>query len=68
MVEALGGAFDTTRIERPSYLHRYFATRLAADDGGGRMFARIRALEEERVALGLLVPVGLRIVARSRDE
>lgn len=68
MLDALGTAFEVTRVERTPNLYRFFADRLAADAGGGRLFQRVRALEEERLALGLLVPLGLRITARARTS
>jgi SAM-dependent methyltransferase len=66
MLAALGAAFDLTHVAKTPYLHRYFADRLAADADGARLFGTLRELEQQRLALGLLVPVGLRIVAKSR--
>ena len=48
---------------RGPYLHRYLADRLEAGEGGARLFLRLRELERLRVAQGLLVPIGLRLVA-----
>ena len=65
MLDALGAAFEVSRIERLPYLHRYFAERLPADEAGGQLYDRLRALEIERIAQGVLVPVGLRVVGRA---
>ncbi len=66
MLEALASAFELTPVERGPYLYRYLAERLAPDAHGGRLFHKVRALEQARLDLGLLVPVGRRIVARAR--
>lgn len=60
MLDALGAGLEIERVERVPYLHRYLAQHLAAAD----VFERIRELETERVDQGVLVPIGLRIVAR----
>lgn len=66
MVAALEADFEVQSIQRLPYLYRYLAERLPPDEQGVRLFQRVHALEEERIALGLLVPIGMRIVARAR--
>jgi len=66
MMDALGTAFGLSRVERLPYLHRYFSDRVADSERGAKLFAQLRALETERVEQGVLVAVGLRIVARER--
>jgi SAM-dependent methyltransferase len=61
MLHALGAAFELTSVSRLPYLYRYFAERLESKT----LFDRVRALEADRIALELVVPIGLRIVARS---
>jgi SAM-dependent methyltransferase len=62
MLEALGAAFAVEAVERVPYLYRYLAERLDS----AALFMRIGAIEAERIALGLLVPIGLRVAARGR--
>ena len=62
MLKGLGAAFELTAIERLPYLYRYLAERTDS----ATLFRRVGAIEADRVALGLLVPIGLRIVARAR--
>jgi hypothetical protein len=62
MLQALGTAFELKTVERLPYLYRYLAERLES----AALFHRVRALEVDRIALGLLVPIGLRMVARAR--
>ena len=66
MVEALRRAFVLRAAERCPYLHRYFSERVADGEQGTRLFLRVRALERLRVEQGLLVPIGLRLVAVAR--
>ena len=66
MVEAFSAAFEVQRLDRLAYLHRHLGERLVPDERGVRLFQRMRALEEERIALGLLVPIGLRLTIRVR--
>jgi len=63
LITALSAAFDLRSQDRGPYLHRYFSERVAASDAGTRLFLRLRELEGLRVRQGLLVPVGLRLVA-----
>lgn len=65
MVAALSSAFDLQVHERVPYLYRYLAGRLPPDERGARIFERVRALEVERIALGLLAPIGMRLVLRA---
>ena len=62
MMQALGTAFEPKTVERVPYLYRYFADRLESV----ALFQRVRALEVDRVGLGLLVPIGLHMVSRAR--
>ena len=64
MVAALDDAFTLQAPQRLPYLHRYFSDRVADSDQGRRLFLEVRALETLRIAQGLLVPIGLRLVAR----
>lgn len=66
MVDALSAAFEVERLERLPYLYRHLGERLAPDERGARLFQRMRSLEEERIALGLLVPIGMRLTIRVR--
>jgi hypothetical protein len=59
MLQALGAAFALKTVERVPYLYRYLADRLDAV----ALFHRVRALEADRIGLGLAIPIGLRIVA-----
>lgn len=63
MISALGEAFELREQERCPYLHRYFSDRVDPGDAGTRLFLRARELELLRIAQGLLVPIGLRLVA-----
>jgi SAM-dependent methyltransferase len=65
MLDALGAVFELSRIQRLPYLYRYFSERLPEDEAGGQLYDRLHALETERVAQGVLVPVGLRVVGHS---
>ena len=64
MLEALGAAFALEAVERVPYLYRYLAERLDS----AALFTRVRAMEADRIELGLLVPIGLRMVARGRQD
>jgi SAM-dependent methyltransferase len=66
MIDALSAVLDVERVERLPYLYRYLSRRLSPDGAGARLFERVRTMEEQRIALGLLVPIGLRIVGRAR--
>ena len=66
MISALRAAFDLRAPERLPYLHRYFSDRVEPSDAGTRVFLRIRELERLRSGQGLLVPIGLRLVATVR--
>jgi SAM-dependent methyltransferase len=66
MVDALSAVLDVYRVERVPYLYRYLSRRLPPDDTGARIFERVRQMEAQRIALGLLVPIGLRLVGRAR--
>ncbi len=63
LIAALSAAFELRTQDRGPYLHRYFSERVAATDAGTRLFLRLRELEGLRVRQGLLVPLGLRLVA-----
>jgi SAM-dependent methyltransferase len=65
MLTALKSGFTVLGHERLPYLHRYFSDRVADSEEGRRLFLLIRELEALRIAQGLLVPIGLRFVARS---
>jgi len=65
MLTAVKGAFTLVAQHRVPYLHRYFSDRVADSEEGRRLFLRIRELETLRIAQQLLVPIGLRWVARS---
>ncbi len=64
LITALGRAFEVTTQQRVPYLHRYLSDRLENSSRGTRLFLRLRALEELRIGQRLLVPIGLRMVAR----
>ena len=66
MLDGLGAAFEVTEVVRTPYLYRFFAERLPMDTRGAALFRKVRALEEERIRLGLILPVGLRVTARAR--
>lgn len=68
MVDALASTFTLSRTERLPYLHRYFVDRLPADEAGMRIFAELRRMEDERVAQGILVRVGLRLTGTSAAD
>lgn len=61
MLQALGAAFELKTVERVPYLYRYLADRLDSV----ALFHRVRALESDRIGLGLLASIGLRMVARA---
>ena len=63
LISALGSAFEVRLRDRGPYLHRYFADRVEDSGAGTRLFVLLRQLERLRVRQGLLVPVGLRLVA-----
>ncbi|HVP62991.1 MAG TPA: class I SAM-dependent methyltransferase [Myxococcaceae bacterium] len=63
LITALDAAFQLQLPERGPYLHRYFSERVDDSDAGSRLFLRLRELERLRLRQGLLVPVGLRVVA-----
>jgi SAM-dependent methyltransferase len=63
LIAALSAAFELRTQDRGPYLHRYFSERVDASDAGTRLFLRLRELERLRVRQGLLVPLGLRLVA-----
>lgn len=64
MVTAVREAFALQSEHRLPYLHRYFSDRVLDSEEGRRLFLEIRGLETLRIAQGLLVPIGLRLVAR----
>jgi len=66
MISALQGAFELRAPERCPYLHRYFSDRVDPGEAGTRLFLRARELELLRITQGLLVPIGLRLVAAVR--
>lgn len=63
LIAALSAAFELRTQDRGPYLYRYFSERVDASDAGTRLFLRLRELERLRVRQGLLVPLGLRLVA-----
>jgi SAM-dependent methyltransferase len=63
LIAAVGGAFALRPPERGPYLHRYFSDRVADSEAGTTLFLRVRELERLRLAQGLLVPIGIRLVA-----
>lgn len=63
LIAALRTAFELRAPDRGPYLHRYFSDRVDDSDAGTHLFLRLRDLERLRVRQGLLVPVGLRLVA-----
>src|SRR5215813_2083084 len=65
MLTAVKGAFALVAQHRVPYLHRYFSDRVPDSEEGRGLFLRIRELETLRIAQRLLVPIGLRWVARS---
>ncbi len=64
MMAALRDAFTLQTRHRLPYLHRYLSDRVADSEQGKRLFLEVRELEALRIAQGLLVPIGLRLVAR----
>jgi SAM-dependent methyltransferase len=63
MISELQAAFELRTQDRGPYLHRYFSDRVDPGESGTRLFLRARELELLRIAQGLLVPIGLRLVA-----
>ena len=63
LIAALDAAFELRIQDRGPYLHRYFSERVDPGDTGTRLFLQIRELERLRLSQGLLVPIGLRLVA-----
>jgi len=63
LISAVSAAFELRTRDRGPYLHRYFSDRVVDSDEGTRLFLRVRELEKLRMRQGLLVPVGLRLVA-----
>jgi SAM-dependent methyltransferase len=66
MIAELEKAFDLRPPERGPYLHRYFSDRVDPGEAGTQLFLRAREQELLRIAQGLLVPIGLRLVATVR--
>ena len=66
MIDELEKAFELRPPERGAYLHRYFSDRVDPGDAGTRLFLRAREQEILRIGQGLLVPIGLRLVATVR--
>jgi SAM-dependent methyltransferase len=66
MIAELDEAFDLRPPERGPYLHRYFSDRVDPGDAGTKLFLRAREQEVLRIAQGILVPIGLRLVATVR--
>ena len=65
MVGALRSAFALLGHQRLPYLHRYFSDRVAHSEEGRRLFLVTRELEVLRISQGLVVPIGLRLLARA---
>jgi SAM-dependent methyltransferase len=64
MISGLAAAFDLHVQERCAYLHRYLSDRVDPGEAGTRLFLRVRELERLRLEQRLLVPIGLRLVAK----
>ena len=64
MIASLRDSFTLQAPQRLPYLHRYLSDRVADSEPGKRLFLQVRELEVLRIAQGLLVPIGLRLVAR----
>ncbi len=63
MRAAIGERFEIVELARREYLYRYIQHGLPDDARGSAVAAAVVATERRRIAQGLLVPVGLRIVA-----
>lgn len=63
LISALDAVFQLRIQDRGPYLHRYFSDRVDPGDAGTRLFLQVRELERLRLSQGLLVPIGLRLVA-----
>ena len=68
MRAAIAERFRIVEVARREYLYRYIWHGLPADARGKAIAATVLASEHRRVELGLLTPVGLRIVAQRSES
>jgi SAM-dependent methyltransferase len=60
--------FELVSVERPPYLYRSFCWKLREGAEGWRLAHEVLAAEERLVRKGALLPVGLRLVGRRKDQ
>ena len=63
MRTSISSRFVIRELRRVEYLYRHVAAGLPDDDRGANIATTLRATEKARIDRGLVVPVGLRIVA-----
>ncbi len=63
MRHAISSRFVIRELRTVEYLYRHVASGLPADERGANIATTLRATERARIERGLVVPVGLRIVA-----
>lgn len=68
MIAAVRRRFRSVVVERVPYLYRYFCDALAASARGHAVARAVRDMEERLVKAGVLVPIGLRVVARRSGD
>lgn len=68
MRHAVSSRFVIRELKRTEYLYRYIASGLPADARGAKVADAVRRIEQERIASGHIIPVGIRMVAdRARN-
>lgn len=68
MRHAVSARFVIRELRRGEYLYRYIAGGLPADPRGAKAAKAVRTLEQQRIASGHVIPVGVRMIAdRARN-
>ena len=63
MRHAVSSRFVIRVLKRHEYLYRYIALGLPSDPRGAKVADAVRRIEQERIASGHIIPVGVRMVA-----
>ncbi|MBA3457741.1 MAG: class I SAM-dependent methyltransferase [Deltaproteobacteria bacterium] len=63
MRHAVSSRFVIRELRRGEYLHRYIAAGLPADARGAKVAKSVQLLEQQRIASGDIIPIGVRMIA-----
>lgn len=63
MRHAVSSRFVIRELKRGEFLYRYIASGLPDNARGAKVAAAARKIEQQRIASGHLIPIGIRMVA-----